>query len=228
MEHREALELMAAEKYLLDEFPPALRDEFEEHMFGCRECALDVRTLSAFVEQSKKVLGAPAEVAARPTPEKPQRLAWLRPAFAVPLFAVLLAVIGYQALVERPALRKTVADLQRPAVLSSAYLSSGMARGEKETVVNATPGQPFVLFVDIPTSSRFASYQAEMLSPAGATLWSLNIPADVVESAHDSLPLRVAPATRQSGEFTLVVHGAVAGNAQGPEIARYAFNLQLH
>ncbi len=233
MEHREALALMAPEKYLLGEFPPELRDEFEEHMFGCRECAVDVRTISALIEQSKKALAAPEKAApekvvARPIPEKPWRLVWLRPAFAVPLFAFLLAVIGYQALVDRPALRNTIADLQKPAVLSSAYLSSGMTRGEKEPVVNAIAGQPFVLFVDIPTNSRFAYYRTEMLNPAGATLWSLNLPAELIESAHDTVPLRVAAPTRQSGEYVVVVHGLAAGRAQGPEIARYAFNLQLH
>ena len=240
MEHREALELMAAEKYILDEFPPELRDEFEEHMFGCRECALDVWMTSAFVEQSKKALApekvvpeaAPEKLVAHPLPEKPRRLAWLppvlRPAFAVPVFAFLLVVIGYQAFVERPALRNTIADLQKPAVLSSAYLSSGMARGEKEPVVNAIAGQPFVLFVDIPTNRRFAQYLTEMLSPAGATLWSLKVPAEVIESAHDTVPLRVASPTRQSGEYVVVVDGLAAGSAQGHEIARYAFNLRLH
>ncbi len=230
MEHREALQLMATEKYLLDELTPEMREQFEEHMFGCRECALDVRMTSAFIQHSKKALSTPAEelVAPRPRPEKPQRLGWLRPAFAVPVFAILLAVIGYQALIQRPALQNTIADLQKPAVLSSAYLSSGMARGEKEPVVNAIAGQPFVLFVDVPADSRFVSYLAEMLTPAGAELWSLNIPAEAIASARDTLPLRVAPSAPASGEYFLVVHGLSAGSAQGPEIARYAFNLQLH
>ena len=43
MDHSEAVRLMATERYLLNEFTPAQKEEFEEHFFGCQECALDVR-----------------------------------------------------------------------------------------------------------------------------------------------------------------------------------------
>jgi hypothetical protein len=43
MNHQEATELAAVEKYLLDELSPALRDAFEEHFFGCPECSADLR-----------------------------------------------------------------------------------------------------------------------------------------------------------------------------------------
>ena len=42
MTHSEAVQQMAAERYLLDELAPDVRDAFEEHMFDCQECALDV------------------------------------------------------------------------------------------------------------------------------------------------------------------------------------------
>src|SRR6266404_2189817 len=38
MDHKEAVRLQAAEKYVLGEFPPNLRDEYEEHFFDCAEC----------------------------------------------------------------------------------------------------------------------------------------------------------------------------------------------
>jgi Putative zinc-finger len=37
MDHHQATQLTAVEKYLLDELPPELRDEFEEHYFDCQE-----------------------------------------------------------------------------------------------------------------------------------------------------------------------------------------------
>src|SRR5260221_4650415 len=43
MEHAEATESMAAERYLLGEMTPEDRDAFEEHFFGCGACATDVR-----------------------------------------------------------------------------------------------------------------------------------------------------------------------------------------
>ena len=49
MDHSESIRLMAAEKYLLGELAPELREQFEEHFFDCQECALDVRAGAALV-----------------------------------------------------------------------------------------------------------------------------------------------------------------------------------
>ena len=43
MDHQEAVRQKATERYLLDELDPELRDQFEEHLFDCQDCALDVR-----------------------------------------------------------------------------------------------------------------------------------------------------------------------------------------
>src|ERR1700751_3098851 len=88
MDHEEAVREKATERYLLDELDPELRDQFEEHLFDCQECALDVRAAAMLVEQSKVILAestVPSVVKepARAT-AKPEWFAWLRPAFAVP------------------------------------------------------------------------------------------------------------------------------------------------
>src|SRR5580698_5893754 len=131
MNHSEALQLMATERYLLDEFPPETREQFEEHFFSCPECAIDVRMANAFIENSKKALIAPAPalVPAAAASPKSGWFGWLRPAFAVPAFAVLLAVIGYQAFIVHPEMSNTIAELRKPQVLASTYLGSGTARG---------------------------------------------------------------------------------------------------
>src|SRR5215467_12712134 len=107
MNHDEAIRLMGTEKYLLDELSPELRDQFEEHFFSCTECALDVRVGAAFIDQSKELL-ARESVASRVVPvvrAGPGWLAWLRPAFVGPVFAVLLAVIAYQNVITYPRLK---------------------------------------------------------------------------------------------------------------------------
>ena len=43
MDHTEAIETMAAQRYVLDEMTPEDRDAFEEHFFGCAECHADVK-----------------------------------------------------------------------------------------------------------------------------------------------------------------------------------------
>jgi hypothetical protein len=43
MEHQDAVETLASERYLLGEMSDAERDAFEEHFFSCVECADDVK-----------------------------------------------------------------------------------------------------------------------------------------------------------------------------------------
>ena len=90
MDHNEAIKEMAAERYLLNELTPELRDDFEEHAFGCPECALDLRAGSTFINIAKGEL--PELVAASPAPSQAEPArpikktfdwhSWLRPAFA--------------------------------------------------------------------------------------------------------------------------------------------------
>jgi anti-sigma factor RsiW len=58
MGHDEAVRTRATEKYLLGELYPPLRDEFEEHLFDCRECALDFWAAATFLEHAKVVLSS--------------------------------------------------------------------------------------------------------------------------------------------------------------------------
>ena len=50
MDHSQALRLHAAEKYLLGELAPEVREQFEEHYFECEECANDVKAGAAFID----------------------------------------------------------------------------------------------------------------------------------------------------------------------------------
>ncbi len=100
MDHNEATEQMVAERYLLGELTPELRDAFEEHAFDCPECSVDLRAGATFIGAAKVELPKIAEVSAampkpeiiRPAKKKMDWQAWLRPAFAVPVFAALLAL----------------------------------------------------------------------------------------------------------------------------------------
>jgi Putative zinc-finger len=228
MDHGEAIDLMAAEKYLLGELTPESREQFEEHFFDCQECALEVRAGAAFVEHSKVVLSEPVAVSPLkvpvPVPAKPGWLAWLRPALVVPVLAALLAVIGYQNLVTYPKLKGEVAVFNRPQILASASLINANTRGASKTVVSARQGEPFLLFVDIAGEARFSSYVAELDGPAGNSEWALTIPA---ETTKDMVPIRVPADHRGAGTYTLVVRGVDPTGEKGPEIGRYSFELQI-
>ena len=224
MQHGEAIRGMTSEKYLLNELTPELREEFEEHFFGCTDCALEVKAGATFLEHSKIVLAAPTQSkapAVAPARQTGGWQAWLRPAVAVPVMALLLVVIGYQNFVTFSKLERTTAELQAPRILPSATLVS--ARSDRVPVVAARPNETFLLFVDVPTESRFTSYVCELYSPAGTLEWSIPVSAD---AAKDALPLRVPSGQAAPGAYSLVVRGVLPGQ-NSSVVARYPFELQV-
>src|SRR5215468_1717617 len=99
MDHADAMRLKATERYLLNELEKIQLEEFEEHMFDCQECALDVQSASMFLEHTRNILAEPTPQAV--LPPAPATTAsswfrWLRPSLAVPAMAVLLLAIGFQ------------------------------------------------------------------------------------------------------------------------------------
>src|SRR5215471_11591498 len=155
MDHTEAIRLTAAERYLLDELSPEQRDQFEEHFFDCTECALDLRAASTFIEQSKKILAEEQQAVPVPRlhPAKVQAgwRSWFRPAFAIPVFALLLAVIAYQSTVM---LRHPQTAANDPQVVPWTTINTRI-RGDVTPVIRAEKGKGFLLFVSIPPDPRY-------------------------------------------------------------------------
>jgi hypothetical protein len=229
MDHSQAVRLMATERYLLNEFTPEQKEEFEEHFFGCPECALDVRMGAVLVANGPALAGTPeyVESVAMRRPARPGWFGWLRPAIVLPAMAILLAVISFQSFVVRPRLKDTIAQLDQPQVLASAYLSTGNTRGASQTAVTAHEGTPFILFVDVPGESPSASFVAELYGPAGVKEWSLQISPETVETAHGTLPIRVSVPHNQSGTYILILRSSGTNSAEGHEIGRYPFELKF-
>ena len=225
MEHTEAVRQMAAEKYLLNELTPEVREQFEEHFFGCQECALEVRAGSAFLAQSKVLLSQESvphiQIKTIATEAKPGWFAWLKPAFTVPVMALLLIAVGYQSLVENPRLQKLAAVATNPQILGSVTLVAGSTRGATLPSVKTKQDEAFLVALDIPPTGQFSSYMAQLNDPTGASEWTMTIPADAVK---DTVSLRV-PGVKTAGTYILVVRG-VNGDAQ-TEVGRSSFEVQF-
>jgi hypothetical protein len=230
MDHDMVVRHKMTERYLLDELDPAARDEFEEHFFDCKECALDVHAGALFVEQSKVVLAEQTEpVAARlpattPGPAKPRWLTWFRPAVVVPVMVLLLIVIGYQNLVIYPQMQQA---LNRPQVLPWASVNVG-TYGSEGPVITTRRGEGFLLFVRIPPESGYSHYTAELYNPGGKLEWSLTIPVPSGKeiSAQDQWPVQVPGAKREPGSYTLAVRGITTAG-ESKEVGRASFELQI-
>ena len=77
MDHHEAVRQKATERYLLDDLDAEERDQFEEHLFDCQDCALDVRAGAMFVDQTKVVL-AEAHIVSRVPDAVPSKAPFAR------------------------------------------------------------------------------------------------------------------------------------------------------
>lgn len=226
MDHVQALTSMSTEKYLLGELTPAACDDFEEHFFGCKDCADDVRSGATFLEHSKILLATPAVAPVeRPVVQKVRTKSWTwswSGMMAMGAVAVMLAVIGYQNLVEYPRLEKMASVVGTPYVMPSVSLINSHSRGSNAPPVVSSAGKPFLLFLDIPASDQYTSYQATLQNSAGDIVWSLPISA---AAAKDTLPIQVPQSKVVAGDYAIVVSGIVSGKA-AVEVGRYPFKLQ--
>jgi putative zinc finger protein len=220
MDHSDAVRLKATERYLLNELDPEQLDQFEEHLFDCPDCALDVRAAAMLVEQSKNVFSRSAGLV---PVEKPAHggetwLSWLRPTFAVPVMAALIAFIAYQNLVSYPRLESA---LHRPQVVPWASVNVG-TWGAGGPVIQTSAGQGFLLFVRIPPDSSYTRYTADLYNPAGKLEWTLHFAAS---PGQDQWPMHVPAANREAGTYSLAVHGVTAAG-ESKDLGRASFELQ--
>ncbi len=251
MDHSEAVNQMAAEKYLLGELPPDVRDAFEEHFFDCPECAFDIRTGMEFMNEAKVQLPSLAASEAPLTKSMPAssqpRAArnsleptkaehtgrngirnWWRglfatPAFAAPVFATLLIVIGYQNLVTYPALRSEATE---PRVLPAIALHGGTRAGG-HVVIDADRKQGVSLLIDVPQAQGYSSFAVDLYDVQGKLAWNHNFSESSNGTENDTLSLVIPGAGLQQGVYELVLSG-VTSAGQRSELERHSFDVHIH
>jgi Putative zinc-finger len=247
MNHSEAIQQMATERYLLDELSPNLRDAFEEHMFDCPKCALDVRTAAAFVQEAKiqlpeltsQIAGSPVPSSSRSKGDaaKEKKPWWFRmwqpvfanPTFAAPVFATLLAIVGYQNLVTVPALRS---EVNQPRLASTVFLHSG-SRGSAHVPVKVDRKQGAALLIDTPPRNGYASFFFELRDPQGKLAWSIADPIAAPQNngqesgaVDGTLSLAITGDALHDGAYTLVVSGVTPGGER-TEIERHMLDFHV-
>ena len=224
MTHNEAVQQMAAERYLLDELTPVVRDAFEEHVFDCQECALDLRAAAAFVDEVKVQLPLHTMPTPMPIPDKErkrQRFSWFSPAFAVPTFAVLLLIIGYQNLAVIPGLR-SAATQPRVMPWDSIHLGT---RGAAPVPVVADRNDGVDLLVDVPQQPSYPTYSCELYDADGKPVWKKAGGAPD-ENANGALSVAIPGQGLKEGAYTLAISG-VLPSGQATEIGRRALQVSF-
>jgi len=228
MDHAVVARQKMAERYLLDELEPEVRDEFEEHFFDCPVCAQDMCAGADFVQHSKIVLAektAPVPIRTHASaPAKPVGsggltsgwFAWFRPAFAMPVMALLLAVIGYQNLVMFPN------SNARAHVLPWASITAG-TWGVTGTSIAVPEKSGFLLFVRIPQSGPYTGYIADLYNPQGKLEWSLPLQAT---PGQDEWSIQIPAGNREAGTYRLSVHGTTT-TGESKDLGSASFELQI-
>ena len=228
MDHNEAVQSQACEKYLLGELSPAERDAFEEHYFSCSECAISLRSAADFLGASREILAGASERASeatlKPDYVRPPRgwFPWLNPLLAGPAFAALLLFIAYQNFVTIPRYKQSAS----PRVLTMHSLIAGNTRGDEGLVFSATPNEPMGFYVDVPADAAFTSYLLRLDDPSGNASLLRSVST---EEAQKTQVLIVNPGSR-AGRYTIVVSGVPSGStnpAASQEIARLQFVVEL-
>ena len=228
MEHYEAVEMMASERYLLDELTPELRDAYEEHMFGCTECADDVRFGAAFIDHAKAVLpemavaalpaGVPVSVR-QPVKEKRDWFAWLRPAMMVPAFACLLAIVGYQNLVVYPSLEASATE---PRLLPAATVLQGATRGGIP-IVYADLVTGSTVTVPLPQTTAYDSYKFDFYDSKGKMIWTHTMRSGGVA---DDMATIWLPGRVKQDSYKLAISGVTAAGENIP-LQQQFFELRV-
>jgi Putative zinc-finger len=219
MEHAEAVEIKAVERYLLGEIAPSSLEEFEEHFFDCKECSEDLRIGTLFLRTTKEVLATdPMPNRAWSAPR--QRFQWFRPQYALASCMALLAVICYQSFVLIPKLRIT----SSPQTLALFSLAELGARDVSEAVIAPEHAKPYVLLVDIPAVESFSNYLCEILAQDGSKVLSVDVSA---ANAKQPVPIFVPPLLLKPDSYRLVISGRT-GDKSTPyrEVEHQSFQIR--
>jgi len=229
MDHIEAVNNQAVERYLLGQMPDVEIDAFEKHFFECRTCADEVESGVLFQENARAAfppVPQPATSAHRNWLSQWLSPWWARPAFAAPALAagLLAAAVVYQAGFVIPALRQELARAQSPQALVS-FLLKSVTRGQeggKEKPFLIPAGAPaFLVQMDLDDTS-FPQYESALYDKSGAFRWSVDAPAP---PPGGQLNVVIPVAGLRPGVYTLKVHG-IRGSQVGPETS-YSIPLQF-
>ena len=183
MNHSEATETMATARYLLGELNEGERDAFEEHYFGCSECARDVRDGSAMIDSIRA--GKQMHSGLRPA----ATLGWIVAAAAV----AAAVFFGMQNIA-----------LKQPRTVPTYSLLTLGTRGANEVTTVSDPSQPFAFYVDIPPQPSYPAYRIEIRDSSNHTRVSVPVNAN---EARETITVYVPPHRLESGKYTVVIVG---------------------
>jgi Putative zinc-finger len=220
MDHQEALQRQAVERYLLGELAGPQREEFEAHFFGCTQCEEAVQTGAIFADNARAVFHEQPDLAPAPGQRAPW---WQRfmPLVLAPVVAAaaLLCLVVYQNAVQIPGLRTQLAQSIVPQVLPSFALHS-VRRSTAQEITLPAGARSYQLSVDLPFEDA-QGYVCRFLNAANQELFVLKVPRP---ASGDSLNFLINTLQTPPGQYRLLIGPGAAQSSQS--VREYQFALK--
>jgi hypothetical protein len=221
MDHLDAEQLKAVERYMLGDLSVSEVEEFERHFFDCPQCSEELRAVTIFQENARAVFHE-QDLAPKPRVTEPERSArwWegFSPLFqrqwAVALGGLLIGVFaGFLAFASRDNVQGV-----------SAYPLYAQARGEETVVAPAAGSKFYTLYLDRSWDGEYTSYRAVLKDSSGTEKFTLPVSAGGAgEAVHVLVPTHKLAA----GKFVLFMQGVDASGKE-TELARFPFTLRFN
>ena len=208
-----AEETNAVERYLLDEFTPEERGDFEAHLFDCAICGDRVRQSAIAIANVKEVLGEERKYSEESHGGIRNQgwASWFRaPALIPSVVALALATVtAYQSWVYIP-------RLEQPRAFSSIETIAPAARGDGKPIQTDGRRPMFVLSFEMDSAPQDA-YTCDFRREGGAVV--LKMACDV---ASDTLAVLLPTTKFPTGRYDMILRAAKPGT----EIQRYSFAIE--
>ncbi|HLW76788.1 MAG TPA: hypothetical protein VKS01_07370 [Bryobacteraceae bacterium] len=227
MDHAEAQQMRAVERYALGDLSVSEVEEFERHFFDCPQCSEELRLLSVFQENARAVFIEQAQAPSVPSPVIERNAgrargfrSWWSWIVAGPALAMLAAGVfaGYEAGERKSGEPQSI----------DAYPLYAASRGSETVVSPPAVSQFFTLYMDRTWDRDYSSYRAIVRDQArdpdaGAERASLPIEPPAPGRAIQVLfPAR----SLSAGRYVLSILGKDS-SGQETKVADYSFTLRF-
>lgn len=194
MDHHEAQNSQAAERYILNEMNDDERDRFEEHYFDCRECGSDVIALERFMANGRDELRRKPVI---PFPPRRSWTAWIPAAAAAMLVVVNAGVLGHFV-------QSKPKPLPSMELVTAASFITGESRGPDAPPIElrADVSDNLLVVVMQPEWPTFPQYEFQLRKTDGKVDLTARMTA---EQAKDQVSL--LPRSLPAGSYVLAIHG---------------------
>ena len=207
MNHQDAENTNATERYLLRQMTDEERMAFEEHYLNCAQCLEAITFGADFLDAGRELVEEQRLHQVAPVPPRKGWFVALRP-FWQPLpalamaAAVCLAVLSLYQHTKITSQQNLIADLKAPRQEIRYVISSGQRMGSEAVVL--TRNERLSFLINFVPNHEFTSYRAE-ITGAGLTN-GYSIPVSASEKDY-SVTVSLPAAELSSGEYEVKFWG---------------------